>query len=237
MSGPGGKPLLVLDRVGQGRVAVLASDQSWLWGKGFEGGGPQLELLRRLAHWMLKQPELEEESLGAVAVGESLTVTRRTILDAAPPAVTLTLPDGTTTTLPLHQTAPGAFEATYAAPQLGLYRLQQGDLVRVVAVGPTSPKEFEDTIASGDKLAPIVTRAKGGIVALDKGIPDLRLVSDGRPAVGRGWIGITPRGAYVTGDIAVEPVLPAWAYLILAALASVLAWWREGRKTGTGAAR
>jgi len=230
MSGPDDKPLLVLDRVGQGRVAVLASDQSWLWGKGFEGGGPQLELLRRLAHWMLKQPELEEESLGAVAVGQSLTVTRRTILDTAPPDVTVTLPDGSTTPLPLHLTAPGQYQATYAAAQLGLYRLKQGDLVRVVAVGPSAPKEFEETLASPDKLAPIVAAAKGGILALENGIPDLRLVNDGRPAAGRGWIGITPRGAYVTGDINIEPVLPAWAYLILAALASVLAWWREGRK-------
>jgi len=230
MSGPDDKPLLVLDRVGQGRVAVLASDQSWLWGKGFEGGGPQLELLRRLAHWMLKQPELEEESLGAVAVGQSLTVTRRTILDTAPPDVTVTLPDGSTTPLPLHLTAPGQYQATYAAAQLGLYRLKQGDLVRVVAVGPSAPKEFEETLASPDKLAPIVAAAKGGILTLENGIPDLRLVNDGRPAAGRGWIGITPRGAYVTGDINIEPVLPAWAYLILAALASVLAWWREGRK-------
>ena len=230
MSGPDDKPLLVLDRVGQGRVAVLASDQSWLWGKGFEGGGPQLELLRRLAHWMLKQPELEEETLDATALGQSLTVTRRTILAAAPPDVTVTLPDGSTATLPLLQTGPGQYRAAYPASQLGLYRLQQGDLVRVIAVGPSAPKEFEQTLASGDKLAPIVATTKGGILALENGIPDLRLVSDGRPAAGRGWIGITPRSAFVTGDIRVGPVLPAWAYLLLAALASVLAWWREGRK-------
>jgi uncharacterized membrane protein len=230
MSGPDDKPLLVLDRVGQGRVAVLASDQSWLWGKGFEGGGPQLELLRRLAHWMLKQPELEEETLDATALGQSLTVTRRTILAAAPPDVTVTLPDGSTATLPLLQTGPGQYQAAYPASQLGLYRLQQGDLVRVIAVGPSAPKEFEQTLASGDKLAPIVATTKGGILALENGIPDLRLVSDGRPAAGRGWIGITPRSAFVTGEIRVGPVLPAWAYLLLAALASVLAWWREGRK-------
>lgn len=233
LSGPGDKPLLVLNRVGQGRVAVLASDQSWLWGKGFEGGGPQLELLRRLAHWMLKQPELEEEALGAAAVGQNVTITRRTMADAPPPDVTVTLPDGSTTTMPLHQTAPGVFEAGYLAPQLGLYRVQQGDLVRVVAAGPLSPKEFEETLATADKLAPIVAPTKGGIMALENGLPDLRLVSNGRPAAGRGWIGITPRGAYMTGDITVQPVLPAGAYLLLAALASVLAWWREGRRAGT----
>ena len=230
MSGPDDKPLLVLDRVGKGRVAVLASDQSWLWGRGFEGGGPQLELLRRLAHWMLKQPELEEEALGASAVGQVLTITRRTILDKPPAPVTVTLPDGTTAIVELKQTAPGQFDATYDAPQLGLYRLQEGDLAKVVAVGPSAPKEFEETIASGDKLLPAVTPTKGGILRLENGIPDIRLVSDGRPASGRGWIGITPRGAYVTGEIAVSAVLPPWLYLVLAAMASVLAWLIEGQR-------
>ena len=230
MSGPDDKPLLVLDRVGKGRVAVLASDQSWLWGRGFEGGGPQLELLRRLAHWMLKQPELEEEALGASAVGQVLTITRRTILDKPPAPVTVTLPDGTTAIVELKQTAPGQFDATYNAPLLGLYRLQEGDLAKVVAVGPSAPKEFEETIASGDKLLPAVTPTKGGILRLENGIPDIRLVSDGRPASGRGWIGITPRGAYVTGEIAVSAVLPPWLYLVLAAMASVLAWLIEGQR-------
>lgn len=234
MSGPDDKPLLVLDRVGKGRVAVLASDQSWLWGRGFEGGGPQLELLRRLAHWMLKQPELEEESLGATAVGQEMTITRRTILDTAPPPVTLTLPDGTTGTVDLKLVAPGQYETDYAAPELGLYRLQQGDLARVVAIGPSAPKEFEETIASPAKLEPVVTPTRGGLVALENGMPDIRLVNDGRPAAGRGWIGITPRGAYVTGEISVTALLPAWLYLLLAAVFAVLAWVIEGRR-GKGA--
>ncbi|MGV8985596.1 MAG: DUF7408 domain-containing protein [Cypionkella sp.] len=234
MSGPDDKPLLVLDRVGKGRVAVLASDQSWLWGRGFEGGGPQLELLRRLAHWMLKQPELEEEALGATAVGQKMTITRRTILDTPPAPVTVTLPDGTSATVELKQSAPGQFDATYQAPLLGLYRLQQGDLARVVAVGPSAPKEFEETIASGDKLLPAVTPTKGGVLRLENGIPDIRLVNDGRPAVGRGWMGITPRGAYVTGEITIAALLPPWLYLLLAAMAAVMAWVIEGRRGAKG---
>ena len=79
MEGPDGRPLLVLDREGEGRVALLASDQAWLWGRGYEGGGPQLELLRRLAHWLMKEPELEEEALSATAEGQTLTITRRSL--------------------------------------------------------------------------------------------------------------------------------------------------------------
>ena len=232
MSGPGDRPLLVLDRVEKGRVAVLASDQAWLWGRGFEGGGPQLELLRRLAHWMLKEPDLEEENLTATAVGQAVTFTRRTILDTTPGPLTITGPDGAVVQQPLPLVSPGKYQAVWQAPLLGLYHLVQGDLSRVVAVGPSAPKEFEQTIASGDLLAPIVAPTKGGILRLEPGVPDIRLVREGRPAAGRGWIGITPRGAYVTGDIQVTELLPAWLYLLLAAGAALAAWLVEGRRGG-----
>ncbi|MEO6298110.1 MAG: glutamine amidotransferase [Paracoccaceae bacterium] len=232
MSGPGDRPLLVLDRVGKGRVAVLASDQIWLWGRGFEGGGPQLELLRRLAHWMLKEPDLEEENLTATAVGQTVTFVRRTILDTPPGDLVITGPDGAVVKLPLPMVSPGKYQADWQAPLLGLYHLVQGDLTRVVAVGPSAPKEFEETIASGDALAPIVAATKGGVLRLEPGVPDVRVVREGRPAAGRGWIGITPRGAYVTGDIQVAELLPAWLYLLLASGAAVSAWLVEGRRGG-----
>lgn len=229
MKGANDLPLLVLAREGEGRVAVLASDQAWLWGRGYEGGGPQLELLRRLAHWMLKEPELEEEALTALADGQTLTITRRTIAEVPPGALTITAPDGTEVKVPMAEAGPGHFTAEWLAPTVGLYRLSEGALNAVVAVGPSAPKEFEETIASGDKLADLVTATRGGILALENGQPDVRSVREGRVAAGRGWIGITPRGAYVTQDIRVAALLPGWAYLVMAALLALGAWLREGR--------
>ena len=229
MSGVNDQPLLVLDRVGEGRVAVLASDQMWLWGRGYEGGGPQLELLRRLAHWMLKEPELEEEALDAVADGQRLTITRRTIGDA-PGDVTITAPDGTETVVPMPEVSPGRYSADWDAPATGLYTLTQGDLTTVTALGPSAPKEFEETVASGAKLEPFVDATRGGIVPLENGAPDIRAVAEGRAAAGRGWIGITPRGAYVTQDIRVGALLPGWLWLLLAAGLALAAWLLEGRR-------
>jgi len=229
MTGIDGQPLLVLDRVDEGRIAVLASDHIWLWGRGYEGGGPQLELLRRLAHWMMKEPELEEEALVASAIGQKLTVTRRTIGDAPGP-VTITGPDGTTSELILPEVAPGRYSAQYDAPEMGLYKLTQGDLSTVMALGPSAPKEFEETIASADKLEPIVTPMRGGILRLEQGAPDIRTVAMGRVAAGRGWIGITPREAYLTQDIRVAALLPSWVWLLLAAGFALAAWLIEGRR-------
>ena len=230
MSGPGDRPLLVLDRVEEGRVAVLASDHAWLWGRGYEGGGPQLELLRRLAHWMLKEPELEEEALTATAKGDVLTITRRTVAEDPPGDLTITGPDGAQTVIATPETTPGRYQADWQAPMMGLFRLVQGDLTRVVAVGPSAPREFEETIADAEKLTPMVAATRGGILRLEDGIPDIRAVRDGRQASGRGWIGIVPRGAYVTQDISVAALLPGWLYLLLAAGLALAAWLIEGRR-------
>ncbi|MDF0603392.1 hypothetical protein P1J78_21915 [Psychromarinibacter sp. C21-152] len=222
------RPLLVLDRVGEGRIALLGSDHAWLWNRGFEGGGPQLELLRRLAHWMMEEPELEEEALSATAEGQTMTITRRTLGDEVG-EVELTGPDGEVVMVPLEEVAPGRFEATVEGPEIGLYRLKEGDQDSVIALGPAAPKEFEATIASGDLLEPEVESTRGGIARIEAGVPDLRQVRAGRPAAGRGWLGITPRDAYLTADVTLTPLVSGWLFLLLASLLMVGAWLREGR--------
>ncbi|MEM8538889.1 MAG: hypothetical protein AAGF56_13635, partial [Pseudomonadota bacterium] len=229
MSGIGDRPLLVLDRVGEGRVALLASDHAWLWNRGYEGGGPQLELLRRLAHWMMKEPELEEEALTAQATSQTMRIERRTLDDTVPP-LTITDPSGTTTELQLTETRPGIFETVFEGPEIGLYRLENGDQLAVIGLGPAAPKEFEKTIADPDILAPVVASLRGGAVLLEDGLPRLRDVRIGRPAAGRGWIGITPRDAYETRDVRQTSLLPPWLVLLLSASLITAAWLREGRR-------
>lgn len=229
MSDENDRPLLALERIGEGRVALITSDQSWLWDRGFEGGGPQQELLRRLAHWMMKEPQLEEEALWAEPTGQTMRIIRRT-LDEATGEVSVTHPDGTETVLTLEETSPGRFETLWEAPEIGLYRLKDDDFESVIALGPAAPREFEQTIATGDILAPLVNSTRGGIIAVSEGDVDLREVREGRPAAGRGWIGVTPRGAYQTADISITSLLPAWAWLLVAAALSVFAWLREGRR-------
>jgi hypothetical protein len=228
MTGPDDRPLLILDRVEEGRVALLASDHAWLWSRGFEGGGPQLELLRRLAHWMMKEPELEEEALTAVADGQSMTITRRALQDQDR-EVEITGPDGTVTVLPLDPVALGRSTAHFDAPEPGLYRLSEGDETSVIALGPAAPREFEETIASSEKLAPLVNPTQGGILPLEDGVPRIRNVREGRNAAGRGWIALTPRDAALTTDLRISPLIAAWLFLALAAVLTIAAWLREGR--------
>lgn len=229
MEGVETRPLLVLDRVAAGRVALLASDHAWLWSRGYQGGGPQLELLRRLAHWMMKEPELEEEMLWAEVTGQTMQVFRRRMSGTAGELM-VTAPDGSQTSLPMLERAPGLWQTVYTGTEPGLYRLGEGLAEAVVGLGPAAPREFQQTIASADLLAPVLAPLRGGALALEDGLPRLREVSPGRPASGRGWIGLTPRAAYETRSVSQTALLPAWLGLVLAAGFVIAGWLREGRR-------
>jgi hypothetical protein len=229
MTGIDERPLLVLDRVGEGRVALLASDHAWLWSRGYEGGGPQLELLRRLAHWMMGEPELEEEALTANAEGQTMHIERQSLSEEVPP-LTITGPDGTVTELLLEPSAPGRFGVTFTGPEIGLYRLENGDQISVIGLGPAAPREFVETIADATILQPAVKALRGGVQSIEDGLPRIRNVRAGRPAAGRGWIGFTPREAYETRDVRQTPILPGWLVLLLSAGLITAAWLREGRR-------
>jgi hypothetical protein len=229
MTGVDGNPLLQLARVGQGRVALLGSDHAWLWTRGFDGGGPQAELLRRLAHWMMKEPELDEEKLWGEVDQQGVTIWRRSLADT-PEDVIVTAPDGTMTTVPMMPTGRGVFRGVVPRSGAGLYRLSDSEQSVVLAVGDVSPREYERPIATGDIVGPAVDIHRGGMFAITDGLPRLRDVRDGRIAAGRGWMGLWPRDAQQVLRVTHAPIAPVWAYLLMISGLMIGAWLREGRR-------
>ena len=208
LSGADDKPLVVLDRVGEGRVAELLSDHLWLWNRGIDGGGPQPELVRRVAHWLMKEPDLEEEALRATSVGGRIEVTRRTLATTFPP-VTMTSPDGSTRTITLNQTSPGLGLGVIDVDKPGLYRFDDGTLRTVAAVGNPDPLEFSDVRATDTKLKPLVEASGGAVMWLsDNPDPDIRSVRPGRAAGGSDWIGLRRNEGYTVAGINQLPLLP-----------------------------
>ena len=229
MSGVDGAPLLLLARVGQGRIAQLLSDHIWLWSRGYEGGGPQAELLRRLAHWLMKEPALEEEDLRAEAKGGHIEVTRHS-LKPDPVKVTITDPLGETKTLPLDDAGAGRQTARIAASHPGLYRIEDGTHTALAAVGAINPKEFADVRATMAPLAPIAAASGGGEFWIGSGAgPELRRVREDRTTHGRDWLALVQRRDFDVTGVEQIPLLPAALVLVLAVGGLMLAWRREGR--------
>jgi hypothetical protein len=228
MSGPENLPLLVLDRVEKGRVALLLSDQAWLWTRGFEGGGPQAELLRRLAHWLMKEPDLEEERLSAEVRGDRLMITRRTMVER-PPEVEVTSPSGQVQKVTLTESQRAIFSGTVKATEMGLYRLQNGDLMAMAAAGPLNPREFSDVRASDAIVKPVALGTGGGVHWIKDGVPDLRRPRAGRAMAGDDWIGLRSNQQFAVKSVSQMPLMHPALGVVLLVGALLMAWRREGR--------
>jgi len=228
MSGVDGRALLTLDRVGKGRVALLASDHAWLWYRGYEEGGPQQELLKRLAHWLMKEPELEEESITVTIEGEQVEVRQHSLSETLEPA-NIRTPNGAISVINMEPSGPGEFAGAFVTPEQGIFEIRSNGTQRVFAKGAANPIEFFDPRPSVDILAPLVSATKGAqIWALD-GLPTIRETRSGRIAAGRNWMGVVKNNAFATLGVRQSPLLPPWLYLLLALGSAVLGWLREGR--------
>ncbi len=223
------RPLLVLQRVGEGRVAELLSDHLWLWARGYDGGGPSQELLRRLAHWLMKEPELEEDALRAVAIGNQIRIVRQSMEDRTR-EVTVTSPSGATQTVLLEPDDPGRATADLGVGEAGLFQISDGTLDTIVSVGELNPLEWRDPHAGPDALEAIVEESGGAInwIAYDT-MPTVRRVSPDRDHSGSGWIGMLDHGRYLVRGIDTLALLPPWLALLLFVGGLAAAWRSEGR--------
>ena len=232
MTGADGKPLLVLDRPGEGRIATLMSDHVWLWARGYEGGGPHGQLLRRLGHWLMKEPELDEEALRATTQGNRLIVERQTMEDDPGP-LTLLTPTGERETLAFEPAGPGLFRASYEAGTLGLYRAANGDLTALAHVGPANPREFTDVVSTTAIVQPVADATGGTVRRIASGdgvaIPRIVPVRAGAATSGASWIGLRRTEATVLRGVDRLPLFAGFLGLALLLGALAAMWAREGR--------
>ena len=232
MKGPGDRPLLVLNRKGEGRVGMLLSDQGWLWARGFEGGGPHVQLYRRIAHWLMKEPELEEERLTAIGRGMTLEIDRQTMSDDPGPAQVIT-PSGKTVTVPLTASTPGVFAGALETDEIGLYQIGNGDLSALAHVGPVNAPEFADTVSTTEVLRPFAEATGGSVRRLGAAaaveLPGIVPVRGSAQAAGRDWIGLRTTGDSILKSVSRIPLFAGFLGLMLLLVALGSTWYREGR--------
>jgi hypothetical protein len=211
---------------------LLLSDHIWLWARGYEGGGPHLDLLRRLSHWLMKQPELEEEALRLIVRGRDLTIRRQTMADSVSD-VTLTSPGGATRTLTLQAREPGVWDQTITANELGLWRATDGKLTALANVGPANPREFSEVTSTTQVLSSLANATGGDVRRIEQGngvaVPRVVPVRSSTSYKGDDWIGLKMREASVVRGIGVLPIFAGLIGLLLLVGSLAATWAREGR--------
>ncbi len=226
MEGPGKEPLLIMEKVKDGRVGMLMSDQSWLWARGHNGGGPYSELFRRLAHWLLGEPDLDAERLTAQVNGDELIIERQTLGDADQKVV-VQKPDGTAETITLKKEGDGYYRGIGKTSGQGAYILRAGDISTITAIGSLNPKEYSDLAPTTEKLKPLADVTGGAVLSTDK-VPQIRRIKAKSKTVGDDWIGLINNEQYVTQNSRRAPLAPGLIFFILAMTMLAFAWRREG---------
>lgn len=227
MHGPDGAPLLLLDRVDQGRVAMLLSDQLWLWSRGEGGGGPQAELLRRLSHWLMKEPDLEENRLTARIENGQLEIERHAAGQPVSPEAFVTAPDGKRQPLTLTRTN-GVWHATAPATMPGIWSVRQDGLVAFASPVSHDPIERQDLRATATVMGASAKASGGSVSWIADHTPHLRQVPTGSAMSGSEWMGLPVTTAAVAGETRTKDLVPAWAALLAALIFLAIGWWREG---------
>ncbi|MHA7776973.1 hypothetical protein [Roseibium sp. M-1] len=233
MSGPSDTPLLVLNREDEGRVAMLLSDHVWLWARGFEGGGPHVPLLRRLAHWLMQEPDLEEEALNVELRGPELVIERQTLGESVG-EVTVTSPTGDQSQITMSEQEPGLWRGNMPATETGLFSVSEGDMSALIHVGPQNPREYTDVLSTPERLTPL-SEATGGTaerlrdVGGDISVPRIVSMRPSASYAGNGWIGLKATEASVLNGIDRYPLMIGLLGLALLLGALSLTWYREGR--------
>ncbi|TIM29244.1 MAG: hypothetical protein E5Y63_16840 [Mesorhizobium sp.] len=239
MKGADDRPLLLLDRKGEGRVGMFLSDQGWLWARGFEGGGPHVQLYRRIAHWLMKEPELEEERLTADGRGMMLEIRRQTMSDDPGPAQIIT-PSGKAMTVKLERAEPGVFLGSIETSEIGLYQVGNGDLKALAHVGPVNAPEFTDVVSTENRLRAPAEATGGSVRRLAQSstlgnlaggvtLPSVVPVRSTGAAAGNDWIGLRTTDDSVLKAVSRVPLFGGFLGLGLLLLALGSMWYREGR--------
>jgi hypothetical protein len=245
MKGVDDKPLLVLDRRGKGRVALLTSDHAWLWARRFEGGGPHTQLLRRLSHWLMKEPDLEEERLKATANGLKIGIERLSMEEDVD-EVTVSAPGGKTSVVGLEKASDGIWRTSIDVGQPGLYKFETpsphgGLLTAVTHAGIADPREMSEVTATDQKLLKLVEATGGGVFwtksagplastsPADVTVPRVTVLSAARVFSGSSWMGLKDQAAFVTRGVKLTPMFTGFAALAALLFLITLAWYREGR--------
>lgn len=230
MNGPNNSPLLILNRIEEGRVAQIASDHIWLWSRNYDGGGPHTELLRRIVHWLMKEPELDERAMRISVLKETIIIEKQGF-DKKEETVSMTPPSGEVTTIQLKREEDGILRHKFKAQELGIYAFKDTEGMRKFAIiGDLDPPELRDIRTTAENMLPIITASKGTHIWLSETPrPQMRSLAAAQRYGGSNWLALKRNNDYTVTGIKNIALLPHWLLLSLLTLLALALWWREGK--------
>ncbi len=230
LEGPENRPLLILNRIGQGRVAQILSDQSWVWSRSEKNKGPQADLLRRLVHWLMKEPELEENELSAKVENNTILITRNSLVLNNKP-ISLISPSNKKMEVFLEELGNGKQIGKILSPEQGIWKLSSGSSSISIIVGNYNSSEYLDVRSTEQIIQPIVDKNMGSInwINSQNNIPDIKHLNKSQFQNESKNIQLIKNEKYFIKNLRQTSITPWYFILILSIIIIFSAWYRESR--------
>ena len=230
LEGPENRPLLILNRIGQGRVAQILSDQSWVWSRSENNKGPQADLLRRLVHWLMKEPELEENELSAKVEKDTILITRNSLALNSKP-VSLISPSNNKMEIYLDELGNGKQIGKVLSPEQGIWKISSGKSSISIIVGNSNSSEYLDVRTTDLIIKPVVDKNMGSITWLNSqnNFPNINHIPRSQMKTESKNIQLIKNKKYFIKNLKQTSITPWYILLILSIVLIFLSWYRESR--------
>ena len=231
LEGPENRPLLVLNRIGQGRVAQILSDQSWVWTRSDSNKGPQADLLRRLVHWLMKEPDLEENELSAKFENNTLIIRKNSLIPDLN-SVKIISPSNETDIIDLEDIGSGQQIAKIPEPEPGIWKLSSGNSNISVIIGNYNSAEFNDVRATDKSIELLAESTLGSIKWINtERNTSLKInhIEKNKITNNNKNIKLYKNEQFFVQSMDQIPLAPWYLALILSIVLLFLSWYRESR--------
>ncbi|MDC3091077.1 hypothetical protein OA848_01670 [Rickettsiales bacterium] len=147
LSGVNNKPLLAVKKVNDGRIAQIYSHNIWLWSKRENNqGGPYNLLIKNLAHWLMKEPTLEENKLELSFVNNSILIEKSFLRKPDPEKLKITIidPNGIKFEKTLNKSKENRYTAIINNKKDGFYLVYDGEIEKGINTSNENKRELQD---------------------------------------------------------------------------------------------
>jgi Mg-chelatase subunit ChlD len=173
LESPEKDPVLAVWQYGLGRAVAWTPSIEEPWASGWASWPEYGQFWGEIIRYTLPEPDSGPLQVHVTSDGDEATITADSLLpggaslDLADTQATVTLPDGSTTTIPLRQVAPGRYSEVVKLPQVGPYAVhvqqQKDNLSRETDAGYVQPYSAEYLpISDGMGLLRQISATTGG---------------------------------------------------------------------------
>ena len=229
-------PLLTINRINNGRIAQIYSHNLWLWTKtNNNNGGPYNLLIKNLAHWLMKEPTLEENKLTATINEKDIIINKRFFSTPQKEDLKFSIidPDGKKISKILKKSIDNEYSYNFRFKKKGVFIISDGNIVINISTDNFKKLEYEnlnltDEIILNNSISTYKTKP----IWIDKKnkLPEIRTSHKLDKDISKeNFLYVLKKNNFVVDGINTKKIVPLEISILCLAFFLIMSWKKESQ--------